>query len=173
MTGLFSQRFSTVSMLTLVILASCEGVISLPNQPFSAENVLLYEVELTPEVPYISENYVLPQLETNATLIAVTWSAESYEIEEGIFQYVSPIEDELITFTAVLTSSIESVSMAFPVLIKSQLHVPEASLRPTLRIQLPQGKEEADLFYEDYTSGTASIQHDQHGTYQTSSIAYP
>jgi hypothetical protein len=46
-------------------------------------------------------------------------------------------------------------------------------MRPTLRIQLPQGKQEEDLFYEDYTRGSATIQHDAHGIYKTTSITSP
>ena len=168
-----TKPLTYIGLLTLTILASCEGIITLPNTSFSEENLALYEAELAPDVPYINENYVLPQLETDANLIQLTWSAESYLVQSGIFQYISPIEDETITLIAALRTNQATITFSYPIVIKSQLVVPIASLSPTLRIQLPQGKQEEDLFYEDYTSGTATIQHDAHGVYQTTAIPSP
>jgi hypothetical protein len=83
------------------------------------------------------------------------------------------LEDEIIQLTATLTNGNQSTSLSFPMVVKSQLQVPLSSLRPAIRIQLPQGKQEQDLFYEDYTRGSATIQHDVHGVYKSTSISSP
>jgi hypothetical protein len=168
-----AHRFFYLGILSLTVLASCEGLIQIPSSLVNEEDIALYQSELTPDIPYLSENYSLPQLKTNASAIQVTWSADGYVIKEGIFQYVSPLEDEEIELTAMLTRNRQSTSFSFPMTVKSQLQVPLASMRPTIRIQLPQGKQEEDLFYEDYTRGSATIQHDAHGIYKTTSINSP
>lgn len=168
-----AHRLRCLSILSLTVLASCDVIIPFPSNPFDEATIARYQSELTPDVPYISENYTFPQLETNSASIQVTWSADGYAVLDNVFQYVSPLEDEAIFVTAMLTSNGESTSLPFAITVKSQLQVPHVAARPTLRIQLPQGKQEEDLFYEDYTQGTASIQHDAHGVYQTTSIASP
>jgi hypothetical protein len=168
-----AQRFFILGVLSLTVLASCELMIPFPSNPFDEETMTRYQSELTPDIAYISENYSLPQLEATSDLIQVTWSADGYVVQEGVFQYVSPLEDEDIELTAMLTSNGESATLSFPMTIKSQLQVPVAGLRPTIHIQLPQGKQEEDLFYEDYTRGSASMQHDAHGVYQTTTITSP
>ena len=166
-------RFIYLTILSVIVLASCEGVISLPSHLFSEENIIRYEAELNPNIPYLSEDYSLPQLDLESDSIQLTWSANPYQIKEGVFQYVSPLEDEVIQLTATLTNNAETTTLSFPITVKSQLQVPVVSLRPTLRIQLLQGKQERDLFYEDYTRGSATIQHDAHGVYKTTSITSP
>jgi hypothetical protein len=168
-----THRFFYLGILSLTVLASCEGLIQIPSSLVNEEDIAIYQTELTPDIPYISENYSLPQLKTNASAIQVTWSADGYVIKEGIFHYVSPLEDEEIKLTSMLTRNRQSTSLSFPMTVKSQLQVPIASKRPALRIQLPQGKQEEDLFYEEYTRGSASMQHDAHGVYQTTTIASP
>ena len=167
-----THPFLYLGILTFTVLSSCDGIINPTDDLFSEENIVLYRTELTPTIPYLSENYSLPELsQTNA--IQVVWSAEGYQIQDGVFQYVSPLADEVIDLTAVLSSNDESTTFIYPITVKSQLQVPLASMRPTLRIQLPQGKQEEDLFYEDYTRGSATIQHDAHGIYKTTSITSP
>lgn len=168
-----AHRLRCLSILSLTVLASCDVIIPFPSNPFDEATIARYQSELTPDVPYISENYAFPQLETNSASIQVTWSADGYIVLDNVFQYVSPLEDEAIFVTAMLTNNGESTSLPFAITVKSQLQVPHVAARPTLRIQLPQGKQEEDLFYEDYTRGTASIQHDAQGVYQTTSIASP
>lgn len=168
-----AHRLRCLSILSLTVLASCDVIIPFPSNPFDEATIARYQSELTPDVPYISENYAFPQLETNSASIQVTWAADGYAVLDNVFQYVSPLEDEAIFVTAMLTNNGESTSLPFAITVKSQLQVPHVAARPTLRIQLPQGKQEEDLFYEDYTRGTASIQHDAHGVYQTTSIASP
>ena len=168
-----SNRSIYLSILSLTVLASCEGIIRSPSNLFSEENIARYEEVLTPSIPYLSEDYSLPQLDLESDSIQLTWSANPYQIKEGVFQYVSPLEDEVIQLTATLTNNAETTTLSFPITVKSQLQVPVVSLRPTLRIQLRQGKQERDLFYEDYTRGSATIQHDAHGVYQTTSITSP
>jgi hypothetical protein len=170
---LSGHRFKYLCLLSFTVLTSCEGILSSLNHLFDSDQTNLYQSELTPNIPYISEDYRLPSLVTNANNIQVTWSTYGYSIQDGVFQYVSPLKDENIELTATLTSNRETTTISFPMSIKSQLQVPVASLRPTLRIQLPQGKQEEDLFYEDYIRGTASIQHDVHGDYKTTSITSP
>ena len=167
------HKFLYLSILSLTVLASCELIIPFPSTYFNEEVIARYQSELTPDISYLSENYLLPHLETNSNLTQVRWSADGYAIKEGVFQYVSPLKDENIELTATLTSNRETTTISFPLSVKSQLQVPVASLRPTLRIQLPQGIQEQDLFYEDYIRGTASIQHDVHGDYKTTSITSP
>lgn len=167
-----THPFLYLGILTFTVLSSCDGIINPTDDLFSEENIVLYRTELTPTIPYLSENYSLPELsQTHA--IQVVWSAEGYQIQDGVFQYVSPLADEVIDLTAVLSSNDESTTFIYPITVKSQLQVPLASMRPTLRIQLPQGKQEEDLFYEDYTRGSATIQHDAHGIYKTTSITSP
>ena len=167
-----THPFLYLGILTFTVLSSCDGIINPTDDLFSEENIVLYRTELTPTIPYLSENYSLPELsQTNA--IQVVWSAEGYQIQDGVFQYVSPLADEVIDLTAVLSSNDDSTTFIYPITVKSQLQVPLASMRPTLRIQLPQGKQEEDLFYEDYTRGSATIQHDAHGIYKTTSITSP
>ena len=173
MKGTRGHKFLYLSILSLTILASCELIIPFPTTFFNEEVIARYQSELTPDISYLSENYLLPQLETNSNFPEVRWSADGYAIKEGVFQYVSPLKDENIELTATLTSNRETTTISFPLSVKSQLQVPVASLRPTLRIQLPQGIQEQDLFYEDYIRGTASIQHDVHGDYKTTSITSP
>jgi hypothetical protein len=173
MKGTRGHKFLYLSILSLTILASCELIIPFPTTFFNEEVIARYQSELTPDISYLSENYLLPQLETNSNFPEVRWSADGYTIKEGVFQYVSPLKDENIELTATLTSNRETTTISFPLSVKSQLQVPVASLRPTLRIQLPQGIQEQDLFYEDYIRGTASIQHDVHGDYKTTSITSP
>ena len=167
-----THPFLYLGILTFTVLSSCDGIINPTDDLFSEENIVLYQTELTPTIPYLSENYALPLL-TQATSIQVVWSTVGYLIEDGVFQYVSPLVDDVIDLTAVLSSNDESTTFIFPITIKSQLQVPLASMRPTLRIQLPLGKQEEDLFYEDYTRGSASIQHDAHGIYKNTSISSP
>jgi hypothetical protein len=165
--------FKSLFLLTITVLTSCEGIFSSFNLLFEVDQISRYQSELTPTILYISEDYRLPSLVTNANKIQVSWSTDGYEIQEGIFQYVSPLEDEDIELRALLTSNDQSATLTFPITVKSQLQVPLSSMRPTIRIQLPQGKQEEDLFYEDYTRGSATIQHDAHGVYQTTSISSP
>jgi hypothetical protein len=168
-----AHRFFILGVLSLTVLASCEVIVPFPSNLFDEETIARYRSELTPEVPYLSENYSLPQLATNSDLFQVTWSADGYVVQEGVFQYVSPLDDEAIILTATLTSNGESTTLPFAITVKSQLQVPHVAARPTIRIQLPQGIQEEDLFYEDYTRATASIQHDAHGVYQTTNITSP
>jgi hypothetical protein len=170
---LTSNRFIYIGLLTFTVLSSCEGLTSFPNGLFSEENMIQYQHELTPTISYLSEDYSLPTLQANSNLIQTLWSTNSYQIEDGVFQYVSPLEDEVIQLTVLLSSNDESSTLSFPITVKSQLQVPLESMRPTLRIQLPEGKQEEDLFYEDYTRGSATIQHDTHGVYNTTSITSP
>ena len=167
-----THPFLYLGILTFTVLSSCDGIINPTDDLFSEENIVLYQTELTPTIPYLSENYSLPELSQTNT-IQVVWSAEGYQIQDGVFQYVSPLADEVIDLTAVLSSNDESTTFIYPITVKSQLQVPLTSMRPTLRIQLPLGKQEEDLFYEDYTRGSATIQHDAHGIYKTTSITSP
>jgi hypothetical protein len=169
----FAQRLFSLGLLSLTVLASCEGLIQLPSNLFDEDHMIRYQEELTPNISYLSENYTLPQLETNSDFIQVSWITNGYVIKDGVFQYVSPIKDETIFLDAILLGNEQSATLSFPITVKSQLQVPVVSLRPTLRIQLPLGKQEEDLFYEDYTRGSAIIQHDAHGVYQTTSIPSP
>jgi hypothetical protein len=170
---LSGHRFKYLSLLSITVLTSCEGILSSFNQLFDSDQTNLYQSELTPNIPYISEDYRLPSLVTNAKNIQVTWSTDRYAIQDGVFQYVSPLKDENIQLTATLTNNHDTTTISFPMSIKSQLQVPHVAARPTIRIQLPQGKQEEDLYYEDYTRGSASIQHDAHGVYQTTTITSP
>ena len=170
---LFARRFIYVGVLSVTVLSSCEGISFDSINPFSASNVIRYQTELTPSIPYLSENYTLPKLDLDSSIIEVNWSSDTYKIEDGVFHYVSPIEDEIIQLSARLTSGDQSTTLSIPITVKSQLQVPLTSMRPTLRIQLPQGKQETDLFYEDYTRGSAMMQHDSHGVYKTTTIPSP
>ena len=170
---LSTHRLIYVGVLTFTILSSCEGISLGSTNPFSVENLDRYQTELTPNIPYLSENYILPKLDNDPLINQVTWSSDSYQIKDGVFQYVSPLEDEIINLSALLNSQDDSTTLTFPITVKSQLQVPLTSMRPTLRIQLPQGKQETDLFYEDYTRGSAMIQHDAHGVYKTTPITSP
>ena len=170
---LSSHRLLYFSVLTFTILSSCDGITFPLSNFFSEENVSVYQTELTPNIAYISQDYALPQLTHNASSIQLQWSTNGYEIVDGIFQYISPLIDQVIDLTASLSYTDQSITLSFPITVKSQLQVPVASLRPTLRIQLPQGKQDVDLFYEDYTRASATIQHDAHGIYSTTSITSP
>jgi hypothetical protein len=168
-----SHRLTYIGLLTITVLSSCDGIFPDTSNSLSTDDLAQYQTELTPNIPYLSQNYPLPVLQTNANVVQLTWSTESYQIQDGVFQYVSPLENEDIELRALLTSNDQSATLTFPITVKSQLQVPLSSMRPTIRIQLPQGKQEEDLFYEDYTRGSATIQHDAHGVYQTTSISSP
>jgi GTP-binding protein LepA len=90
-----THPFLYLGILTFTVLSSCDGIINPTDDLFSEENILLYRTELTPTIPYLSENYSLPELSQTNT-IQVVWSAEGYQIQDGVFQYVSPLADEVI-----------------------------------------------------------------------------
>ena len=159
------------SLLTLTILASCDGVFPEGNGVFSSENMTTYQTALTPQVPYLNQNYLLPSLTLPSP--TVTWSVSNGMIADGIYQYVSPQEDQTVTFTATLSSQGETRTLEFPMSIQSQLQVPEVSKRPILNLTLANGKGEADIFYEDYLNATASVTMDRNGEVMTQSIVSP
>jgi hypothetical protein len=164
--------FSAI-LLSLTLVTSCDGIISLSSDVFSSANLTIYEQELTPDVPYVSENYQLPELSTNPFLLDVIWSTPTYPIEENELIYVSPMTDETIVLSATLTYQTLSHVFTFDILVKSQLHVPTFLKRPRLSIVLANQRTETDIYYEDYISASAVIQHDKHGNYQTTTITSP
>jgi hypothetical protein len=68
------KKFDSAILLSLTLVTSCDGIISLSSEVFSSGNLTIYERELTPDVPYVSENYQLPELSTNPFLLDVIWS---------------------------------------------------------------------------------------------------
>ncbi len=160
-------------LFALLVVTSCDGIIQPSSQVFSSENLSEYERELTPTVPYLSENYLLPVLSENPYELAITWTTANYVIEDGTFIYVSPMADEVISLYATLTYQLLSHTLSYEVLVKNQLDVPSFSKRPKLSIQLSSQRTESDIYYEDYISATATIQHDANGRYQTTAISSP
>ena len=164
--------FSAI-FLSLTIVTSCDGVMQPSSQVFSSENLITYESQLTPTIPYLTENYTLPVLSNPPFQIELTWSTESYTIEDNQLIYISPMADETILLSVTLTHETSSHVFNFGMLVKSQLHVPTYLKRPRISIMLASQRTETDIFYEDYISASATIQHDNNGNYQTTTIASP
>ncbi|MEY3431718.1 MAG: hypothetical protein RIS53_616 [Bacillota bacterium] len=167
------QLRDKLAPLFILVLTSCEGVFSSSNPIISSETLTEYQSLLTPTVSYINDHYVLPTTIANDTEILVTWFTANYDIIDGVFQYISPIQDEIIELTATLQKQDFVTSFTYPMLVKSQLHVPTFAKRPVLRIHLANAKNESDIFYEDYIDGRATIQYDLNGQYVSKSIASP
>jgi hypothetical protein len=120
-----------------------------------------------------NENYTLPVLTNPPFQIELTWSTESYTIEDNQLIYISPMADETILLSVTLTHETSSHVFNFGMLVKSQLHVPTYLKRPRISIMLASQRTETDIYYEDYISASATIQHDNNGNYQTTTIASP
>ncbi|MFZ9197426.1 MAG: CotH kinase family protein [Bacilli bacterium] len=156
-----------------LVLTSCEGIISSSQPILNSETIADYQTQLSPQVPYINDHLLLPTTIASDPNLNIEWSTPDYVIEEGVFQYVSPIEDEMITLTATLTKQDFQTSFTYPILVKSQLHVPTITKGPILKINLANSKNESDIFYEDYINATAVIQYDLHGQSVSKNISSP
>jgi hypothetical protein len=159
--------------LFILVLTSCDGIINSSLDPISSESLQQFQTQLSPNVSYINDHLVLPTLVAEDSTISVSWSTSDYDIIDGVFQYVSPIQDENITLIATISKGDFSTSFHYPLTVKSQLHVAAFSKRPVLRINLANAKNESDIFYEDYLNATATIHYDLNGQYVSKYVTSP
>jgi hypothetical protein len=168
-----TQHHFMGGLLFILVLTSCEGLLSSSQPVISSEMLNEYETLLAPTAEYINDHYVLPLTIASDPDITIEWSTPDYPIIEGVFQYASPIVDQLIELTATLRKQDFVTTFTYPMFVKSQLHVPSYTKRPILRINLANQKNESDIFYEDYINGTASVQYDLNGQYVTKNLTSP
>lgn len=170
-----------LSLITTTILTSCDFTLpsstsqssSPSSQWTSSELAALFEPVLAPQVPYLTADYALPTLPEAYAGYQVTWTSPTLTIEGNTVKYPHPYDDVQTSLIATITQGQEVVTLTYPLLIKSQLHVPAVALKPVLRIQLDGGRREQDISRNTLLTATASVQADVNGTYQSLNLRSP
>jgi len=159
-----------------ILLTSCAGFSFSSSNP--SENTTSIYVDFSPEieqltldVTYVNEDYVLPTLDT--TSVSVIWTSDDMEIIEGVLKYINPSFDFTASISALISKNGGEYTHTQSLLVKSQRNAPIISDMPQLNLTLSGGLQETDIYYEDYVRGTASIDHTANGVRQNTVITSP
>jgi len=170
------QKAKFLMAAIAIVLSSC-GFSSVSGTSEGATSGAT-SVDFTPEiaaleltVDYVNEDYVLPVLDGSGA--TVVWSCPDAEIEDGKLRYPNPSFDLTIEITAAITKSGSEHALTQPLLVKSQRNAPSPENMPQLNLTLDAGKLEADIYYEDYVRGVASLEHTVNGERETTFITAP
>lgn len=158
---------SSVSSQSLNPSSSSE----ISSMPLTSEEVEQLFALIPFDVPYLTEDYVLPQPQALQGILQ--WDSPNGTIEAGRLRYTNPLEDETITVFATLTFEGRSYQKAYELIMKSQLQPPLLSNKAHLNLSLENQASEGDIAYEYTLNGTSEITYDQHGTMETIAIESP
>jgi len=140
---------------------------------FNEARIDEYQETLTPSIPYLTADYALPTLDNHHDGVNLSWESADLSIIDNVIVYPHPGQDMEITITAVIAKDAELVSLSFPLLVKSQLDVPEYEFRPVLSLNLDDGRRENEIYYEGYLRASVSVNADVNGNYINQIIESP
>lgn len=182
MTNNINGKLGLLIAALSIVLVSCTGFSSSPSttssSTASSANTTSNSVDfsneiatLTLDVEYINQDYILPTFPDSVA--SVIWTSDDVIVQEGVLRYPNPSNDFTASITATISKGGGEYDYTQPLFIKSQRQAPATSDMPQLNLTLDNGLVESDIYFEDYTRGTASIEHTANGIRQTTAIASP
>lgn len=148
------------------ILSSCVGNLT----PLNDDEVEAYRTHLTPSIPYLTDHYVLPTLNPNPHQFNLSWSSDNLTVDKGVLLYVSPQQTMTITVLATLSRQLQVLTFEYPLLLKTQLDVPEYNVRPKLFLRLQGQRLEPQINDVAFTPAVAIKTFDSNGVYTNQTI---